>query len=473
MNLRSKPARLLAAVTVTTALTACVGRPVTAQATSAQATSAQATSAQATSAPATSAAAATTAAAPVIPDTPAGRQLGWLLDAAGRAPIAESELAAHFAADFLKKVPATQVNQALVSVKDMRLERIAQSRESALAARIVAGGAPYEVVLTVDGAGLINGLLFRAPVPEPPAPKNWAELDERLRKVAPETGFLAAEVTRGGECRPAHAVARDTARPLGSMVKLYVLGAVAERIRSGAFGWDTQLTITPELKSLPSGKLQDRPDHSKVTVLEAAKLMISISDNTATDLLIHKVGRTRVERTMRAWGAPGKGNVPLLTTRELFVLKGAAYPEHAKRYLPLRTAGKRAYLEKVVAKVPLSAVTVWTPPRELDTIEWYSSPGDVCEAYARLAKLRDRHVGEVMSIDDAGLGLDRDQWPVVWFKGGSEPGLLNLSFLARTSGGRTYVVTAMAADPGAPFDEKASTELFALVRGAFALVGNS
>ena len=98
-----------------------------------------------------------------------------------------------------------------------------------------------------------------------------------------------------------HGVAAGEKRPLGSMFKLYVLGTVAERIRSGAFGWDTELTITPELKSLAGGQLQDRPDGSKVTVLEATRLMISISDNTATDLLIHKVGKKAVERTMRAW----------------------------------------------------------------------------------------------------------------------------------------------------------------------------
>ncbi|WP_188191805.1 serine hydrolase [Nonomuraea sp. SYSU D8015] len=461
MNSPSKPARLLATATVTAALAACVGQPVPAQATSAPATSIQATSAR-------------TSVAPVIPETPAGRQLSWLLDAAGRTPIADSELAAHFAAGFLENIPAAQINQVLANFKDMRLEQIARSQERALVARIVAGGAPYEVVLSVDGAGLIDGLRFRAPTPERPAPKSWAELDERLRKVAPQTGFVAAEVTRGGDCRPAHAVAHDTARPLGSMVKLYVLGAVAERIRSGAFGWDTQLTVTPEVKSLPSGQLQDRPDHSKVSVLEAARLMISISDNTATDLLIHKVGRKRVERTMRAWGAPDKRNVPLLTTREMFVLKGADHPKHAKRYLSLRTAGKRAYLKEVVAEVPLSAVKPWTQPRELDTIEWYGSPADVCEAYARLAKLRDPRVGEVMSINDAGLGLDRGRWPAVWYKGGSEPGVLDLSFLARTSGGRTYVVTAMAVDPGAPMDEgQAGTELLALVRGAFALAEGS
>jgi beta-lactamase class A len=449
MKTPSKPARLLAAAAVTVTLTACVGQPVPAQATSAPAT-------------------ATVTTTPVIPDTPVGRQLRWLLDATGRPPIAESELTAHFAAGFLADIPAAQVNQVLAGFKGMRLEQVVKSENTALIARVTAGGAPYEVVLSVDGAGLIDGLQFR-----PPAPTSWAELDQRMRKVAPQAGFLAAELTKGGRCRPVHAVARDTARPLGSMVKLYVLGAVAERIRSGAFGWDTQLTITPELKSLPSGQLQDRPDNSKVSVLEAAKLMISISDNTATDLLIHKVGRKAVERTMRAWGALDKRNVPLLTTRELFVLKGADYPRHAKRYLAMGTAERRAYLDKVVAKVPLSAIKAWTAPRELDTIEYFGSPAGICQAYSRLAALGDRRVGEVLSNNDGGLGLDRSQWPTVWYKGGSEPGLSDVSFLGRTSEGKAYVVTVMAVDPGAPLNGQVTLEQIALARGAFTLAVGS
>ncbi|MEV0150660.1 MULTISPECIES: serine hydrolase [unclassified Nonomuraea] len=148
---------------------------------------------------------------------------------------------------------------------------------------------------------------------------------------------------------------------------------MAERIASGAFGWDTTLTITPELKSPGSGELRNRPDNSKVSVLEAAKLMISISDNTAADLLIHKAGRKNVERTAWAWGARDKRNMPLLTTRELFVLKGADYPRHTKKYLSLETTGQRMYL--------------------------------------------------ALSINDAGLALDKAQGPSVWFKGGSEPGV--------------------------------------------------
>ncbi|MET7338180.1 serine hydrolase [Nonomuraea sp. NPDC005650] len=442
----SKSVRLLAAAaTALTMTAACVGRTAPVQA---------------------------AVAAPEIPGTAAGKQLRWLLDAATRPPIAESELKRHFAAGFLQSVPADRINQTLTAFKGMRLQELTRSENALLTATVEAAGALFDLSLTTDGAGLVNGLLFRRHVA--PAPKDWAELDRRLGRLAPQAGFIAAEVTKDGSCRPVHSVAPGTARPLGSMFKLYVLGAVAERIASGAFGWDTQLTITPELKSLGSGELQNRPDNSKVSVLEAAKLMISVSDNTAADLLIHQAGRKNVERTARAWGTRDKRDTPLLTTRELFVLKGADYPRHAKRYLSLGTAGKRAYLDKVVAEVPLSRIAGWTAPRALDTLEWYASPAQVCQAFARLSRLPDKHVAEALSIDDAGLALDKAQWPSVWYKGGSEPGVSDLGHLARTADGRSFVVTTLAIDPRTPFDQgRTLSEQLGLARGAFTLVKGS
>ncbi|MFD1544914.1 serine hydrolase [Nonomuraea guangzhouensis] len=443
----SKPVRFLAAAAVAVTM-AYVGQPAPVQATTAAIS------------------------APEIPDTPAGRQLRWLLDAVARPPIPESELKEHFSVDFLQSVPADQLSRTLTAFKGLRLRELTKSENTLLIATVEAAGALFDLSLTTDGAGLVNGLLFRPRIA--PAPKDWAELDQRLSKIAPQAGFIAAEVTKNGTCRPVHSVAPATARPLGSMFKLYVLGAVAERIASGAFGWDTRLTITPELKSVGSGELQNRPDNSKVSVLEAAKLMISISDNTAADLLIRKAGRRNVERTAWAWGARDKRDTPFLTTREMFVLKGADYPRHTKKYLSLGTAGQRAYLGRVVAKVPLSRIAGWTAPRELDTLEWYASPAQVCQAFARLSKLPDKHVGEALSINDAGLALDKAQWPSVWFKGGSEPGVHDLGHLARTAEGRSFVVTTLATNPKAPFDAaQTGSEQLGLARGAFTLVKGS
>lgn len=395
-----------------------------------------------------------------IPDTPAGRQLSWLMSVIPDAPLPEQQLTEHFSALMLAAIPPDQLNASLAGAKDLRLVKVIHSADTVLVTEVTTGGRTLWMELTVDAEGKISGLRLTPPVTPKPTPTSWKEIDERVRKVAPRVGFLAAEITRDGRCVPVRSLASRTPRPLGSMFKLYVLAAVAEKIPN----WDTKLTIKPSLKSLPSGELQDRPDNSKVSVLEATKLMIAISDNTATDLLMHKVGRKTVE-------AYQSRNAPLLTTRELFALKGAAYPEHAKRYLSLGEKQRRAYLDKVVAKIPLREIRPWTAPRELDTIEWFGSPADVCAAHAKLRGLGDKRVGQVMSQTDAGLGLDAKKWRPAWFKGGSEAGLVALGHSATTKDGRTFFVTTMASDTAAPLDEgNAGTEMLALARGAFTLM---
>jgi hypothetical protein len=59
----------------------------------------------------------------------------------------------------------------------------------------------------------------------------------------------------------------------------------------------------------------------------------------------------------------------------------------------------------------------------------------------------------------------------VWFKGGSEPGVWTLGYLARDSQGRTLVVTALASNPRVRLDGASMFEYQALIRSAFNLLG--
>ncbi|MEU4407421.1 serine hydrolase [Streptosporangium sp. NPDC023963] len=468
MRLPFRSKRLLAiAVTAVPVMTLPLAVPaaaVTAEAVTAGAVTTEAVTAEAVTA-------GRPLAEPEIPDSPAGRQLRWFLGAPDRAPLAESELKEHLNSGFLASLTVNGVNAFLKASKGFRLEKLTKETPSSLAGTGTIGEQAFTLQLGVDGDGKINLLGLTPPEPSvPAAPRSWEKLDARLREVAPRVGFLAAEIDRRGRCDVAHAVAPDTARPLGSIFKLYVLGAVAEKIRDGGLSWNTKLTIKPEWKSLGEDGLTGRPDGSTTTVAEAAKLMISISDNTATDILIHTVGRKAVEAKVRRWSSHPEPNVPFLTTRELFLLKGVNHPAQASAYLALDTAGRRAYLKDTVAKQSLSDIVLWQKPREIDTVEWFGSPRDVCRAYAGLLKLGGRQVSAVMSANDLGLKLDRKKWPVVWAKGGSEMGVLDLSYLARSAGGRTYVVTALTSDPAAALDERATApELISLSRGGFAL----
>jgi beta-lactamase class A len=99
--------------------------------------------------------------------------------------------------------------------------------------------------------------------------------------------------------------------------------------------------------------LQNEPDGTQITVLDAATKMITISDNTAADRLINLVGRPGVEKALSTTGMSNPGlNRPFLTTRETFILVLQRWPTLAKRYLAADEAGKRALLANTVDRLP-------------------------------------------------------------------------------------------------------------------------
>ena len=199
--------------------------------------------------------------------------------------------------------------------------------------------------------------------------------------------------------------------------------------------------------------------------------MISLSDNTAADHLIALVGRSAVQTQVEQWSSHSELDIPFLTTRELFVLKYVDCPVLADHYLGLDTSQKAAYLSDSVDQVPLTRVQASNEPRDLDTIEWLASTTNVCRAFAGLSALSEEPglgpIGTIMSVNDGGLQLNSTIWPTVWFKGGSEPGVLALGYFGKDSRGRSFVVTALAENRGAPIDVAATLELQNLVRAAF------
>jgi beta-lactamase class A len=128
-------------------------------------------------------------------------------------------------------------------------------------------------------------------------------------------------------------------------------GPEAHRIKAAAAGtvhWNQPLTVTAQLKSLPSGELQNEPDGTQISVQDTAAKMISVSDNTAANMLINLVGRPAVEAALTTTGMADPAlDRPFLTTRELFILKLDQWPALGPpdRHLAwrLRSQGARAH----------------------------------------------------------------------------------------------------------------------------------
>src|SRR5947209_1948324 len=410
------------------------------------------------------------------PQTPAGAQLRWLMAELARLPMSDAQVRAHFDAAFLAQVSPAALNQSLEAAIRLDLLSIQVSEPSTLVANVLAGGGERaQVWLDVDSHGLISWLRI-SPADIGPTPATWAGVDTALRAVAPRIRLLVARVS-GGSCVPVHSIDPGTAAPLGSAFKLYVLDALGEAVAAGKVRWDQPLTVTAQFKGLPPGELQNEPNGTRISVLDSAAKMISLSDNTAADMLINLLGRSAVEDALTATGMTSPAlDRPFLTTREIYVLKLHQWPALAQRFIAASESGRRALLASTVDRAPLPTLAqagTWTRPREIDKLEYFGSATDLCRAYASLAAL-DRQpglspIGQALSVNDDGLQLDPARWKTTWFKGGSEPGALSLAYLATTRAGQSYVVTVLAEDPSQPLADNAIPAIVAAVKGAFTL----
>ena len=92
----------------------------------------------------------------------------------------------------------------------------------------------------------------------------------------------------------------DETFPTASLIKVAVLVTVYDLVEQGKLGLDDPINVLKIDKVGGSGSLQFMHDNATVTVHDAAWLMTTISDNTATNLLLDRIIIRRVWDKMRS-----------------------------------------------------------------------------------------------------------------------------------------------------------------------------
>lgn len=91
--------------------------------------------------------------------------------------------------------------------------------------------------------------------------------------------------------------------PAASTIKVPILVAFFQDVDEGKIRLDEMLTMEKEAIAGGSGNLQLRPPGSQYSALEVATKMITISDNTATNMLITRLGGiATLNQRFRSWG---------------------------------------------------------------------------------------------------------------------------------------------------------------------------
>lgn len=284
-----------------------------------------------------------------------------------------------------------------------------------------------------------------------PADDGPAKILEEFAALPGKAGFAVLKLGDNGPA-PVLTLHPDEHYAIGSAFKLWVLDAVAEEVAAKRLKWDQVVRLGP--RSLPSGMVQDWPKDAPVTVETLATLMISISDNTATDTLIRLVGRDRIAARVKATGHSAPDRIlPFLTTAEAFALKlGPAAARET--YGKADEAAQAAQLAKLDTAAVFAdpALGNLDSPVAIDTVEWLASPRDIAGVYDSLRKRSDPRVLAILGVAPGMNPEMRKAFRTVAYKGGSESGVINLSWLVQRQTGEWFVVTASWNDAGAPVD---------------------
>jgi hypothetical protein len=236
---------------------------------------------------------------------------------------------------------------------------------------------------------------------------------------------------------------RDRQMAVGSAYKLYILGELARQIAAGEHRWDEVTTLG--LASLPSGITQRWPKASPMTLHSLATLMISLSDNTATDTLLEVAGREKVGAFLRASGhaAPDRA-LPILKTAEAFSLKMPGNAALRERWTKGDLAQRTKLLEEAAADLVIERIDfakLGSMPLHIDTVEWFASPGDLSGIFDRLRKRAGPEALAIMGVSPGVDALTAARFDYIGFKGGSEAGVISLNYLLRDRRGRWFTVT--------------------------------
>ena len=340
-----------------------------------------------------------------------------------------------FAESFLDQVPIDNINKIIAQYTSKlgELEEI-ESSNGAYTLIFEKGTAPSRISLDKDGK--IAGLWFG----------NWTLTSDTLDKLVSELENLESSISLyiGKNRQKLYSLNPEEKMAVGSSFKLYVLKALYDKIES--VDWENVVRLDDEDISLPSGLLQDWPVGTPVTVKTLSNLMISQSDNTATDMLIDLVGKTYLEQKTSS------KNKPFLTTVEAFNLKYGVDSTTQEEYITGSTQQRREILESLQGlRVSVSEVSV-SIPTLIEEVEWFFSTQELASIIYDLRDATEIYI-------NPGLATKSD-WYRAGYKGGSEGGVLQYTHLLQKSkSSPIYVISLTANNPERGLDTSKITQI--------------
>jgi beta-lactamase class A len=297
---------------------------------------------------------------------------------------------------------------------------------------------------------------------------NVTKLSSDIRALPGKAGFLVRRLD-DRSAPPLLSINATQDFAIGSAFKLWILAEAARATSARERQWrDVILLGEP---SLPSGIVQKWPRGAPMTLHSLATLMISISDNSATDTLLGALGRNRVGAMVAATGHANPAvTLPILSTRELFALKMDANADLQATWAKASPRQRQSLLDSNAQRLKTKSINLTQlggKPRLIDQLEWFASPADMAATFDWFRTKGNADALAILAVNP-GIGpADADRFAYVGYKGGSEPGVISMNILLKTKTNAWYTVTASWNNAAAIVDE---ARFVALVSRAVGLV---
>jgi len=141
-------------------------------------------------------------------------------------------------------------------------------------------------------------LVGQSTKPAPQIERLRAHLQEMAGAFPGTMGVAVRDIGTG----QAISINGDKLFPMASAYKIPILVEVFRQAEAKKFSLDDRVELTDADRTLGSGVLTLMSPGLKPTIKDLATLMIILSDNQATDILLNKVGAENVTATMRSFG---------------------------------------------------------------------------------------------------------------------------------------------------------------------------
>jgi hypothetical protein len=412
-----------------------------------------------------------------LPPAPVSTRLQWLLgELQAGAVTTAAEVNEHFDPTWLASINVQATIDFIASVRNSypnaRITDLIGHTPTRVVAVIDSPGSPppsgfLQFGTVYAGAGRIvqfgvnnfgGTVLF-------PADQNLslAQAADRFATLSSAPGLFVGRIGANGQCTSIESRDPNTPRATGSVFKMYVLGGAAQRVVAGSMLPSENIALVAS-ELAPGGTINSEPLGTLFSAADLATLMMGISDNTATDLLHERVGRSLLDGLVVSYGhATPTLLQPFLNISEQFHVFRSFDLATANSYVNGSETFQYGFLASQIEPLGPNTGGAFFHPDLLSEGTWEASPADVCRAFAALRRLPAgsdafRMVDRAMGAQAAQPNV-RGAWDRVWYKGGSLSSgangfhVLVHAWLLEDAGREPFVVVAMANSVGGGIDQ--------------------